>query len=149
MKLLDFERDYFQTLINHSKINIHDSLNWFYKNFVKKFDSIQQQQQPSGGAIESPAKKLSTLHQDAINNTNLKPIIISSVIDLLSCRQMASEFPSTLAFDHTRLVLLRADARQLVCIQLCVVLYKQLVINAKVSTNLLSAKILPKFNKKF
>ena len=62
---------------------------------------------------------------------------------------MASEFPSTLAFDHTRLVLLRADARQLVCIQLCVVLYKQLVINAKVSTNLLSAKILPKFNKKF
>lgn len=142
---VDFERDYFQTLINHSKINIHDSLNWFYKNFVKKFDSIQQQQQqPSGGAIESPAKKLSTLHQDAINNTNLKPIIISSVIDLLSCRQMASEFPSTLAFDHTRLVLLRADARQLVCIQLCVVLYKQLVINAKVSTNLLSAKNIAK-----
>ena len=28
---VDFERDYFQTLINHSKINIHDSLNWFYK----------------------------------------------------------------------------------------------------------------------
>lgn len=57
---------------------------------------------------------------------------------------MASEFPSTLAFDHTRLVLLRADARQLVCIQLCVVLYKQLVINAKVSTNLLSAKNIAK-----
>lgn len=136
---VDFERDYFQTLINHSKINIHDSLNWFYKNFVKKFDSIQQSSTAGGGGGgTNPAKRLSTLHQDAINNTNLKPIIISSVIDLLSCRQMASEFPSTLAFDHTRLVLLRADARQLVCIQLCVVLYKQLVINAKVSTNLLS-----------
>lgn len=95
-------------MINHSKININDSLNWFYKNFVKK---ITQE-------VE-------------INDSSLKPIIISSIIDLLSCRQMATEFPSTLAFDHTRLVLLRADVRQLVCVQLCVVLYKQLVINSK------------------
>ena len=111
---VDFEKDYFQTLINHSKININDSLNWFYKNFVKK---ITQE-------VE-------------INDSSLKPIIISSIIDLLSCRQMATEFPSTLAFDHTRLVLLRADVRQLVCVQLCVVLYKQLVINSKSSTSLL------------
>ncbi|KAM9932757.1 hypothetical protein OXX80_007620 [Metschnikowia pulcherrima] len=40
---------------------------------------------------------------------------------------MATEFPSTLAFDHTRLVLLRADVRQLVCVQLCIVLFKQLI----------------------
>ncbi|KAL6454670.1 SOK1 Protein SOK1 [Candida maltosa Xu316] len=104
---VDFEKDYFQTLINHNKININDSLNWFYKNLVKNFTANGE-----------------------INDLNLKPIIISSIIDLLSCRQMATEFPSTLAFDHTRLVLLRADVRQLVCVQLCVVLYKQLVINS-------------------
>ncbi|KAI5954226.1 SOK1 [Candida jiufengensis] len=113
---VDFERDYFQTLINHQKININDSLNWFYKKFVKKTEDTK---------IE-------------VNENNIKPIVISSIIDLLSCRQMATEFPSTLTFDHTRLVLLRADVRQLVCVQLCVVLYKQLVVNSKSSVSLLS-----------
>ncbi|EGW34072.1 uncharacterized protein SPAPADRAFT_134029 [Spathaspora passalidarum NRRL Y-27907] len=117
---IDFERDYFQTLINHGKININDSLNWFYKKYMKKITPDAQTN---------------------INDTTLKPIIISSIIDLLSCRQMATEFPSTLTFDHTRLVLLRADVRQLVCIQLCVILYKQLIINSKVpnSSELLSS----------
>ncbi|KAI5967478.1 SOK1 [Candida margitis] len=116
---VDFERDYFQTLINHQKININDSLNWFYKKFVKKTTDVDY----------------SDLQ---VNEATLKPIVISSIIDLLSCRQMATEFPSTLTFDHTRLVLLRADVRQLVCVQLCVVLYKQLVVNARASTQLLS-----------
>ncbi|KAG5420412.1 SOK1 [Candida metapsilosis] len=116
---VDFERDYFQTLISHQKININDSLNWFYKKFVKKTTDVDY----------------SNLQ---INEATLKPIVINSIIDLLSCRQMATEFPSTLTFDHTRLVLLRADVRQLVCVQLCVVLYKQLVVNAKASTQLLS-----------
>ncbi|CAD1808404.1 unnamed protein product [Candida parapsilosis] len=116
---VDFERDYFQTLISHQKININDSLNWFYKKFVKKTADVDY----------------SDLQ---VNEVTLKPIVIGSIIDLLSCRQMATEFPSTLTFDHTRLVLLRADVRQLVCVQLCVVLYKQLVVNARASTQLLS-----------
>ncbi|CAN3360314.1 protein Sok1p [Diutina catenulata] len=112
---VDFEREYFQSLILHNKIYIDDSLNWFYKKFSKK----------RGG--------------NDLSDAALKPVIISSIIDLLSCRQMATEFPSTLAFDHTRLVLLRADVRQLVCVQLCVVLYKQLVANAKKPASLVSA----------
>ncbi|KAI5962538.1 SOK1 [Candida pseudojiufengensis] len=115
---IDFEKDYFQTLINHNKININDSLNWFYKKFLKKLN------------FKNPKFE--------INEKNLKPIIISSIIDLLSCRQMATEFPSTLTFDHTRLVLLRADVRQLVCVQLCIVLYKQLIVNSKSNIKLLS-----------
>lgn len=106
---VDFERDYFNQLINHCKIDISDSLKWFYRNYYKK--------------IESPKE------QDLTDIETMKTSIVSSIIDLLSCRNMASEFPSTLAFDHTRLVLLRADARQLVCVQLCVVLYKQLLVS--------------------
>ncbi|ODV82033.1 Tcp11-domain-containing protein [Suhomyces tanzawaensis NRRL Y-17324] len=114
---VDFERDYFQSLINHQKININDSLNWFYKKFVKK--------SKSNVIVDEENQEM------IINDTVLKPVIVSSIIDLLSCRQMATEFPSTLAFDHTRLVLLRADVRQLVCVQLCVVLFKQLVLLSK------------------
>lgn len=106
---VDFEKDYFNQLINHCKIDISDSLKWFYRNYHKK---ITTSNEPDVKDVDS-----------------MKSIIVSSIIDLLSCRNMASEFPSTLAFDHTRLVLLRADVRLLVCVQLCVVLYKQLLAN--------------------
>lgn len=102
---VDFEKDYFNQLINHCKIDISDSLKWFFKNYHKKVE---------GSKPEAP---------------ELKFVITSSIIDLLSCRNMATEFPSTLAFDHTRLVLLRADVRQLVCVQLCIILFKQLIVN--------------------
>ncbi|MCH0629135.1 TCP11 family protein [Kocuria palustris] len=104
---VDFEREYFQLLISHNKIYIDDSLTWFYKKY-------------------SQAIKLGDVRPDDYSDTTLKPVIISLIIDLLSCRHMATEFPTTLAFDHTRLVLLRADVRQLVCVQLCLVLYRQL-----------------------
>lgn len=109
---VDFEKDYFHQLILNNKIDISDLLKWFYKVFHKKLDKLQ-----------------SILPEEKSPDDNMKYLLISSVIDLLSCRNMATEFPSTLAFDHTRLVLLRADVRQLVCVQLCVVLYKQLLIN--------------------
>lgn len=103
---VDFEKDYFDQLISHGKIDISDSLKWFYRNFHKKA--------PSAAKPDPEC---------------LKTVILSSIVDLLSCCSMATEFPSTLAFDHTRLVLLRADIRQLVCVQLCIVLFKQLVNN--------------------
>lgn len=89
---VDFEKDYFDSLISHGKIDISDSLRWFAKY-----------------KTGSPQMDMAT-----------------AIVQLLSCRNMAAEFPSTLAFDHTRLVFLRADVRQLVCVQLCVVLFKQL-----------------------
>lgn len=103
---VDFEKDYFSLLMGFGKIDISDSLKWFYKNYHKK-------------------RPLEAAEND------FRPYITASIIDLLSCRNMATEFPSTLAFDHTRLVLLRADVRQLVCVQLCIVLYKQLLLNYK------------------
>ncbi|KAF3991835.1 hypothetical protein FT662_01452 [Candidozyma haemuli var. vulneris] len=108
----EFEKDYFDQLINHCKIDITDSLKWYYRNFHKKSDIGK------------------SLNKENMSETETsKAIIVSAIIDLLSCRNMATEFPSTLAFDHTRLVLLRADVRQLVCVQLCVVLFKQLLHN--------------------
>lgn len=100
----EFERDYFNQLINHCKIDISDSLKWFYENHKIARDDE--------GKLPDP-----------------NSVITSSIIKLLSCRSLATEFPSTMAFDHTRLVLLRADVRQLVCNLLCIVLYKQLLIN--------------------
>lgn len=108
----EFEKDYFDQLINHCKIDITDSLKWYYRNYHKKSDI---------------GKRLNK--DNMLDSETSKAIIVSAVIDLLSCRNMATEFPLTLAFDHTRLVLLRADVRQLVCVQLCVVLYKQLLHN--------------------
>lgn len=108
----EFEKDYFDQLINHGKIDITDSLKWYYRNYHKKSDI---------------AKLLNK--ENMLDAEQSKAIIVSAIIDLLSCRNMATEFPLTLAFDHTRLVLLRADVRQLVCVQLCVVLYKQLLHN--------------------
>lgn len=109
---VDFEKDYFHQLIINSKIDISDLLKWFYKLYHKKCEKFSKLL-PSGKS-EEDQKKL---------------MLSSSIMDLLSCRNMATEFPSTLAFDHTRLVLLRADVRQLVCVQLCIVLYKQLLVN--------------------
>ncbi|OVF11092.1 hypothetical protein A9F13_01g05489 [Clavispora lusitaniae] len=108
---VDFEKDYFNQLINHCKIDISDSLKWFYRNFHRKMNLSNQFSDVKG------------------ESEMLKIISTSSIIDLLSCRNMATEFPSTMAFDHTRLVLLRADVRQLVCVQLCVVLFKQVLMN--------------------
>lgn len=112
---VDFERDYFQTLITQQKININDSLSWLYKKFIKKSNLLVEEEN----------------EEAVLDDQVLKPVVVSLIIDLLSCRQMATEFPLALAFDHTRLVLLRADVRQLVCVQLCVVLYKQLAFNAR------------------
>lgn len=112
---VDFEKDYFNQLISLNKIDITDSLKWFYKNHHKKAESMKKLL-PEGETSEAELLKL---------------VATSTTIDLLSCRQMATEFPSTLTFDHARLVLLRADVRQLVCVLLCVVLYKQLLANYK------------------
>lgn len=120
---VDFEKDYFIQLINHCKIDISDSLRWFMKKYDTTFNDASKPD---------------------LKEADYKSVIASSIIDLLSCRNMASEFPSTLAFDHTRLVLLRADVRQQVCVQLCIVLYKQLVSNYELAASYKQASLEPK-----
>ena len=54
---------------------------------------------------------------------------VRGVTSLLSCRKMVREYPTSLSFDHARLILLRADIRQIVCLLICRLLFKQLVAN--------------------
>lgn len=118
----DFEKDYFHQLITHCKIDILDSLKWYLRGYNKMSDANSDK---------------TTLTSD------MKSVLTKSVIDLLSCRNMATEFPSTLAFDHARLVLLRADVRQLVCVQLCIVLFKQVSSNYAIAYQKRTAVLKP------
>lgn len=63
---------------------------------------------------------------NSISTENPKLITTQAILSLLSCSKMVSEFPSSLAFDHARLIVLRANVRQVVCLQLCIALFKQL-----------------------
>lgn len=120
---VEFERDYFNQMINVHKLNITDSLTW-YVNSSKK--QIAKDSQANRYKVLIPDK----LQRDAFFEKSpiyLRNVLITSIIQLLSCREMTTEFPSTLCFDHSRLILFRADVRQLVCLQICLYLYKQLV----------------------
>ena len=129
---VDFEKDYFNQLLSNKKFDITDSLRWFYKLFHKKFSSMSEHLDQN----------------DKFSQLNLKILLVASIVDFFSCCNMAIEFPFTLAFDHTRLVLLRADVRQLVCVQLCVVLYKQLVLNCRDLSVNIQEKLKPEKIKK-
>ncbi|QLL34436.1 hypothetical protein HG536_0G02980 [Torulaspora globosa] len=107
---VEFEKQYFQSLMTSNKINLKSSLAWFNK----KFDE-------SDSHDLFPKGKLSP--QD------IYKLCVRSIISLLSCRKMVREYPTSLSFDHARLILLRADIRQIVCLLICRLLFKQLVTN--------------------
>ncbi|ODQ82038.1 hypothetical protein BABINDRAFT_16300, partial [Babjeviella inositovora NRRL Y-12698] len=106
---VEFERDYFSQMISRCKLDITDSLNWYRRSYVKR--------EKKNGKINKNSTR------------DLRNLCVAAILDLLSCRYMVSEFPSSLTFDHARLVLLRADIRQSVCLQLCTALYRQLLGN--------------------
>ncbi|KAH3681851.1 hypothetical protein WICPIJ_007157 [Wickerhamomyces pijperi] len=95
---VEFERGYFQEIVSRGKLDISNSITWFR--------SFQKPQSDS----QSPNSSM-----------------IDAILSLLSCSKMINEFPTTLIFDHSRLIMLRASVRQLVCLQLCTTLYRQLV----------------------
>ncbi|CAH6723766.1 hypothetical protein CLIB1444_20S00276 [[Candida] jaroonii] len=114
---IDFEKDYYNQLINLKKFNINDSINWF--NLIyKKYED--------------------TLNFEKINNDNLKIVLAHGICELLSCQKMITSFPPSLTFDHTRLILLRADIRQIIVLKLCIILFQNLVKSNNLNTNLLS-----------
>lgn len=133
----DFEKDYFHQLITHCKRDISDSLNWFHRAYVKRLESSNSNGSASNAIVGGGSGA------DAFDNAKIRPTLTTAVIELLSCRNMATEFPSTLAFDHTRLVLLRADVRQLVCVQLCIVLFKQVCSNYAATHQLKNVALKP------
>lgn len=105
---ISFEKEYFKNSVKCNKINFQSSKLWFKKNSTK------------------------------INSNNNREILNYSILNLLSCSNMTRQFPNTLIFDHTRLLLLRADIRHIICTKLCSILYKNLIYQYKLEKSLLS-----------
>ncbi|AMD19799.1 HCL352Wp [Eremothecium sinecaudum] len=108
---VDFEKQYFQSLMNSQRVNLKASLKWFRD----KYDEACK----SGFIASGKPTKVPDVYR----------LCIKSIISLLSCRKMVGEYPTSLSFDHARLILLRADIRQAVCLLVCKLLFKQLVAN--------------------
>lgn len=107
---VEFEKQYFQSLISSDRVDLKSSLAWFKRKYN---ESVSQARLQRSRAVPRDIYKL----------------CIRSVISLLSCRKMVREYPTSLSFDHARLILLRADIRQIVCLLICRLLFKQLVAN--------------------
>lgn len=107
---VEFEKQYFQSLMTSNKVNLKSSLVWFSKKFE-----------------ESDSHDL--LPKGKLSPQDIYRLCVRSIISLLSCRKMVREYPTSLSFDHARLILLRADIRQIVCLLICRLLFKQLVAN--------------------
>lgn len=107
---VEFEKQYFQSLMNSDRVDLKSSLIWFNRKFNENI---------SKGALQT----------DRLVPRDIYKLSIRNVISLLSCRKMAREYPTSLSFDHARLILLRADIRQIVCLLICRLLFKQLVAN--------------------
>lgn len=107
---VEFEKQYFQTLMSSDRVDLKSSLIWFSKKFNESVNK---------GALQTSRATPRDIYK----------LCIQSVISLLSCRKMVREYPTSLSFDHARLILLRADIRQIVCLLICRLLFKQLVAN--------------------
>ncbi|AET40068.1 Sok1p Ecym_5307 [Eremothecium cymbalariae DBVPG len=108
---VEFEKQYFQSLMSSQQVNLKSSLKWFKDKYNESFRN-------------------GFFRPDQVPKTpDIYRLCIKSIISLLSCRKMVREYPTSLSFDHARLILLRADIRQAVCLLVCKLLFKQLVAN--------------------
>lgn len=105
---VEFEKQYFLPLLNSNKIDLKSSLVWFNSKFEESVS-------------------LNLIKSDESSPQDVYRLCIKSIISLLSCRKMVRSYPTALTFDHTRLILLRADLRQIVCLMVCRLLFQQLV----------------------
>ncbi|SCU84375.1 LAMI_0C07250g1_1 [Lachancea mirantina] len=105
---VEFEKQYFQSLMSSNRVNLKSSFKWFNDKFAEQSSSDKKT------LLRAP---------------ELYRLCIRSIISLLSCRRMVREYPTSLSFDHARLILLRADIRQIVCLLVCKLLFKQLIAN--------------------
>lgn len=126
---VEFEKQYFNTLMNSKRIDLVGSLKWF----SQKFDSYVKNNEFNENNIQIP---------------DVYRICIKSIISLLSCRKMVREYPTSLSFDHARLILLRADIRQIVCLQVCRLLFQQLVANDNSIDKMAKSYIINKYSNK-
>lgn len=114
---VSFEKEYFKNAIKRNKINFTSSMLWFKKNSIE------------------------------LDSKNPRDVLNYSVLNLLSCSTMYHQFPNTLNFDHTRLLLLRADLRHIICTKLCSILYKTLIYQNNLDKSLLNDANMLSFKK--
>lgn len=107
---VEFEKQYFQSLMASNRVDLKSSFKWFNEKYSENYKNEL-----------SKSSRLSA--------PDVYRLCIRSIIGLLSCRKMVREYPTSLSFDHARLILLRADIRQIVCLLVCRLLFKQLVAN--------------------
>lgn len=91
---VEFEREYFKSVVKKNRINLTSSKIWF--------------------------KKISN------ESLNPKDNLINGLVDTLSCSKMVHEFPNTFVFDHNRLISLRTDLRHVICVKICLILFKMM-----------------------
>lgn len=106
---IDFELDYYSQMIEKNKFSLDDSLEW-YSRSLEKFLAT-------------------STYSTATSENTLRSAFCYGLTRLLSCAsdEIVTEFPSTFAFDFARLAAFRAELRQIVCLDICVMHYSQLL----------------------
>lgn len=117
---IEFEHNYYARMLEKKKLDIDDSLEW-YSNNLSKYTEKQQQQQAK--------VKSSTNLKVRYNHETYRSAFVRGLVILLACAsdELVTQFPSTFSFDFIRLATFRAEVRQLVCINICLLQYTQLV----------------------
>lgn len=111
---IDFELDYYTQMIEKGKFDLNDSLQW-YSNNLNKY--IEKKQKKLGN---TPVRR---------NLETYRSAFVHGLVMLLSCAsdEIVTEFPTTFAFDFARLAGFRAEVRQIVCINICILHFSQLL----------------------
>ena len=101
---IEFEQDYYTQIVDKGKLNLNDSLEW-YKNSLKEYKG------------------------DCNDLNSNRSSFIFAILRLFSCasQEIVCEFPSTFGFDFSRLASFRAELRKIVCLNLCIGLYQQMI----------------------
>lgn len=115
---VEFELDYYTRMIEKGKFLMHDSLQWYSTN-LSKYVEKKQQQLGSAGSPNTFRRSLETY----------RSAFVHDLVKLLSCASEESslEFPTSFAFDFIRLANFKAEVRQIVCLNICILHYSQLL----------------------
>lgn len=127
---IEFEHDYYTQMIEKGKFDLSDSLQWYSSSLVKYLDKKQQTLNsiPSTSS-SSPKQNTKPTTKVRRNMETYRSAFVHGLLMLLSCasEEIVTEFPTTFAFDFARMAGFRAEVRQIVCLNICILHYSQLV----------------------
>lgn len=130
---IDFEQDYYTQMIEKGKFDLEDSLKWYANNLAKYLERKQQQQETAlRNTNDNNNNKTHLTDNKSTSRRTMetyRSAFVYGLIMLLPCasEEAVTEFPSTFGFDFARLAGFRAEVRQVVCMHLCVSLFKELL----------------------